>query len=464
MVLPRNSNKTVLFNIMSTVVLQGMAFFTTPLFSRLLGTDGYGLVSVYTTWVSLMAVLITFEPQATLIMAQKEYPEQEQKKYQSSILFLSACVFAVCCVLLLAFIDPICRMIQLPKAAVIMVLLQSFGTACVSFLSTRFSYEFHAERNAVIAIALAVANVALSVLLIYTLPGEDYMSRIYGIGSVYALAAGAICIYTWKRGKTFFNCGYWKFAAGLTVPMIFHGLSNLVMGHSDRLMLQWQVSNEAVGIYNLAFVFASVMISIWNALSNSWTPFFYADLRRGDYKTLNTRTTNYLELYTVLSVGFMLLSREVFRIFAPAEFWSGEDLIVVLTAANFFTFLYSLPLNYELYHKKTKAVASGTVITAVVNVGLNYVFIFYMGALGAAISTALATGLKFIFHYTYAKRIRADSKYPFSIRMFAPFMLAFAAAAAASVFLRGLWWLRWLLAFAAGGWELLQIVRRKVIF
>ena len=87
----KNRNRVSLFNILSTCLLYGISFFTAPLFSRLLGTDGYGAVANYTVWVSVLSVSATLLTYGTLAPALVEYPEEEQKKYQSSVMSLSLC-------------------------------------------------------------------------------------------------------------------------------------------------------------------------------------------------------------------------------------------------------------------------------------------------------------------------------------------------------------------------------------
>ena len=43
----KKSNRIVFFNFLSIVLLQGLSIITAPLFSRMLGTDGYGGVEIY---------------------------------------------------------------------------------------------------------------------------------------------------------------------------------------------------------------------------------------------------------------------------------------------------------------------------------------------------------------------------------------------------------------------------------
>ena len=87
-------NRVSFFNILSTCLLYGISIFTAPLFSRLLGTGGYGNVSNYNVWVSVLAIAATMQTQGTLVNARVEYPEETQIRYQSSVMSLSFLVFA----------------------------------------------------------------------------------------------------------------------------------------------------------------------------------------------------------------------------------------------------------------------------------------------------------------------------------------------------------------------------------
>ena len=43
----KSKNKIAFFNFLSNILLRGISVFTAPVFSRLLGTSGYGVLSVY---------------------------------------------------------------------------------------------------------------------------------------------------------------------------------------------------------------------------------------------------------------------------------------------------------------------------------------------------------------------------------------------------------------------------------
>ena len=110
----KKRNRVGFLNILSTCLLYGISIITAPLFSRLLGTGGYGNVSNYNVWVSILSIAATLQTQATLANAMVEFPASEQDKYQSSVLSLSLVCFAVVAALVLLFLGPISNALNLP--------------------------------------------------------------------------------------------------------------------------------------------------------------------------------------------------------------------------------------------------------------------------------------------------------------------------------------------------------------
>lgn len=462
----KKKNRIAFFNILSTILLRGISLFSSPIFSRLVGTGGFGVLSVYNIWAGVTSVTFSLQTQGTIVNARVEYSEEEQPAYQSSVMALSLLFFLGCsAVVLLLFINPISRGLSLSKMLIGLLLFQSFGTFCVNFLNSKFTYEFKADQNMYISVGVAVATFGLSLLLVLKLPQEiNYYGRIWGNALVYGIVGVVSCFLILRNGKCFYNKKYWTFCLMLAVPVVFQNLSYLILGHSDLVMLRSMNGDSASGIYGYAYNLGDIMFTIFTALNNTWVPFFFEDMKQGNRQEIRSQEKNFLELYTILSMGFVLLATEVFHLYAARSFWDGTKLIPLFVASYYLNFLCTYPVNYEYYHKKTRIVAIVTIVSALLNVALNYVFIMKFGMVGAAVATLLSRVLQFAFHFVYARYLMGKGDYPFATFRWLPYTLFFFAAVALFYMTPNAWIVRWGIGAVIGVWELLQIRKRKSLF
>ena len=458
-------NRVAFFNILSTVLLRGISIFTAPLFTRLLGTGGYGVTQIYNTWVAVIAIVFTLQTQGTLVNARVEYPEGDQLRYQSSAMSLSTLVYLIFSGLVLCFIGPISGALKLSWFLIVLMLIQGFGTFCVNFLNTKFVYEFKAGRNMVMSLVVTMTTLILSIVLILLLPKQiNYLGRISAIAVTYGVLGIPVCVWILAKGKTFYNKEYWKFCIVLAIPVVFYNLSDLILGQSDKVMLQQMMDESTVGCYGAALNFGGIMFTLFTALNNSWCPFFFEDMKQGNRENLREKAGNFLELFTVLSVGFVLLASEVYRyVYVSRDFWGSTMLIPIFVSSYYTNFLCTFPVNFEYYHKKTKVVSIITIVSSLINVGLNYLLILRIGMAGAAVATLISHSLQLTLHYLYVRFALGGKEYPFPLKMWGGYAAVFAAVAVASVAADGLWLVRWGLGAAIGLWELLRIRKRKVL-
>ena len=100
----KDINRITFFNFLSILLLQGIAMISAPLFSRLLGTSGYGSLASFTAWSNMACIILSLQSNETIVNARQEYDEQAQPGYQSSIMALSILGFLV------SFVWEQCRM------------------------------------------------------------------------------------------------------------------------------------------------------------------------------------------------------------------------------------------------------------------------------------------------------------------------------------------------------------------
>ncbi len=462
----KNENALAFFNILGPIILNGINFFTVPIFTRMLGTDNYGIISIYTTWVQVFTIIMGIQTCGTISVSRSYFEERELKPYYSSILSLSCITSVAVAAVVLIFIKPISVFMELDKLIVCLMLLQSFGTYAINFVTLKYTYSKQASKNFAISVSVSLLSVVISLILIHMIPefSNRYIGRIIGYALPNAFIGIAAAIIVLVQGRTFFLKRYWKFCIPLCLPLIFHNLSQIILGQSDRVMLQQILSNNsAVGIYSFVFTFTHILNIIWNALNNTWVPFYYDYVKQGEIKTIERKSKNYIFLYTILTAGFILLSPEVIKLFASKDFWSGTYLVPVMAFSCYMIFLYSFPVNFEFYHKKTAIIAVGTFGAGMLNILFNLLLIPIWGITGAAVATAASYTMLFIFHQLIARYlVRKDYNYKF-IR-FLPGTAAVIAASAVFYLTLDFWYIRWAAGAALGVCLVIRVYRNKSIF
>ncbi len=457
-------NKTIIYNVLSVILIQGIAFFTSPIFSRMLGTNNYGVYSTFNAWVSILIIVLPLSVNSTIAISTTEFNAEKRTAYQSSTItvgILSTVVFGVIIMGCSRFLTGILQMDVLLMLGVLVTTLFSF---IVQYGSTRYIYNFQADRNFVISILNTMLTVGISLILVFVFPEKiNYWGRIIGGMVAPAILSLPILINIYKEGRVFIRKEYVVFCLRLSIPVIFHALSNIILNQSDRIMINNMTSSKMAGIYSLAYNFTAILTSIYVALNNSWTPFYFEYLREDNKEELMIRSKNYLTLYTMLTIGFFMVFKEVYSVFADISYWHGMGIIPILAVGLYFMFIYSFAINYEFYLKETKNMAKITLSAAFLNIFLNYILINRFSILGAAYATLISYVYEFLVHYVYVKKI-SKGKFPFDILFYLKHLLILFGGVVGFYVLEQYSIIRWVIAIAIGCYIVISVYKRRSVF
>lgn len=460
----KSANSVAMLNLLSTVLVSGINFLTIPLFTRLLGTGGFGVVSIYTTWAQVLTVIVGLQAVGTLASAQSTLADSEQNSYQASVLQLVPLSAAIGALSLALWLPDISRLLKLAEPAVVLLIAQSAGMAVSNFFIMRFTLRREAQRSLILSVSLAAVSVIASLVLIGgVFSGADaYLGRIVGMSVPYVIIGLALYARLTASQLRNITARYWSFCLPLCVPLIFHALSQIVLAHTDKIMLRWFTSESIVGVYAIAFTVSNLLSVLWTAFNNTWVPFFYEDLRGHAQESLAVRFRNYMTLFTGITVAFMLVAPEVVKVMAPSEFWGAIPVLPPLIMGGYFMFLYSFPVNYEFYVRKTLPIAIGTSAAALLNILLNWLLAPQHGMIGCAIATMLSYLLLFVFHHAI---VTARYRYrQFPLRVYGGGVAVALASALGAYVLADLPILRWAAGIAVV-WALgVRVVKNRTVF
>jgi O-antigen/teichoic acid export membrane protein len=403
--LKNNAVKAFSIFFSGTVLLNGLSLISTPIFTRVLTVEDFGIFSIYQTWVSIFAVFIGLQISGSIGTARLNFDEQNFHFYLRSILLLSFCSFVVFLLLFLVYERQILQLLQLEFRVFPFLIIQSFGAACATFYLTYTIETKQPKKHFKFSVLNVASTIALSLLLVLVFEQDKHMGRIVGGASVGFLVIIFVYRVIYFKIKSKIDLEHWKFAIPLSLPLIIHLLANLIIGQSDRIMITKYLGFQQAAIYSVAYSIGSLGLVISEATNNLWGPWYLDNTHIKNNDEVNKMSKFYIFVISIIFSVFLLLSPEILLIIAPSSYYAGTESIIIVTVGVFFLYLYRFPLAYEQYSKNLKWVAFCTIIAGLINIGLNYLLIPEYGINGAAYATLLSYLVLFILHEIVARKI-----------------------------------------------------------
>ena len=177
---------------------------------------------------------------------------------------------------------------------------------------------------------------------------------------------------------------------------------------SDKTVLGLLTNDTEVGLYSTAVKIYSIVKDVLTAIVTVLIPRFSLMLRRESRNEVNvffSRVFMVLSLFLIPSaIGLFMMGQEVIFTIAGIEYLSATTALQILSIATIFAMYAQIFTNCILLPlRKENIVFWGTIISAIVNIVLNFIMIPYLGMNAAAITTVLAEFIIFILSVWFAR-------------------------------------------------------------
>ncbi|MBQ6935294.1 MAG: oligosaccharide flippase family protein [Clostridia bacterium] len=383
---------------------KGISLVPTPLFTRLLTTEQYGQFSVFQSWYQIISIFATLNlAYGVFNNGMTKYPE-DRNRYVSSMQGLSSVVTLLLLCLYLPFREYINELTGLSTLLMLTIFAECLAAPALAFWSARQRYQFRYIALVSVTIGITVISPVIGLFAV-SLAEEKGIARILSAAVINVCVGFFFYVLNVARGKKLFNKEYWMFALKFNIPLIPHYLSTIVLAQSDRVMIERIVGESAVAIYSVAYTFSLVMNIVLSSINSSYVPWTYQNLKQGNVKVINKTTSLLILGFAIFSVLPILIAPEFMKIIAPPEYSAGVWVIPPVSASVFFMFLYHMFANIEFYFEKNKLIMVASVVTALINIILNALFIPVFGYVAAAYTTLVCYVFFAFAHYVLMCKI-----------------------------------------------------------
>lgn len=396
--------KASIWFVFCSMLQKGIAFITTPIFTRLMSTEQYGQVTMYNSWLEIFTIFATLNLfYGVYNNALTKYSEDKEQVTSS---MLGLCTTITLCVFLfyLCFQGWVNRLTGMNTLMTCILFGEVLFIPAFRFWSAkqRFEYKYKALVAASLVISILTPLLGVPAVLFSTEKG--YAKILTGVFSQ-VLVAAILYILIFKSGHKFYHKNYWKYALAFNLPLIPHYLSSTVLNQCDRVMIDNMCGTDKAGIYGLAYTIGAIAIIFNEAIMNSFTPWTYQHLKAGKYEEIKDVSRYLVVFIAIISLGIVLIAPEIVWVLGGERYAEGAWIIAPIAASIFFRFLYSMYGNIEFYYEENYFIMVASMICAVLNIVLNYIFIKQYGYLAAGFTTLVCYAFYSISHFIFSSKV-----------------------------------------------------------
>jgi len=167
------------------------------------------------------------------------------------------------------------------------------------------------------------------------------------------------------------------------------------------------------------------------ALMQTISPWMYKKIKDKNGREIAPIAYITLILIATVNLLLILLAPEAVALFAPKAYHEAIWVIPPVAMSVYFMYAYDLFAKFAFYYEKTKMIMIASVSGALLNIGLNYIFIKMFGYVAAGYTTLICFMVYSIAHYIFMRKVCrecCDGEFPYETRKIylitVPFLIA----------------------------------------
>lgn len=382
-------------------LLKGLSFLSVPLFARILTTEDFGLYNTFIAYEGILFVIIGLALHSSYKNAFFKYKNgrYDYRAYVSASMVLIMFSLVLWLLVTNIFHNEIGECLGLTHIELNLLILFSFGSSIITCFNSDKSINYDYKSFLIVSASNAIFNITLSLLLIYTVyDTQRYFGRVVGSVVPVILLACLIIYSNFKKSKPHNLKEFWKWGIVYSLPIIPHGISQIVLSQFDRIMISKMIGPAEAGLYSFAYILNTIILVTATSLETVWLQWFYEKMNEKNEKGIKPFTVLFIAGIALLTSLLILLCPELVLFLGGEKYEPAIYCSIPILLSGFFTFLYYLPAAVEYYNEKTTYIAIATVLAAGINILLNYLFIPLYGYIAAAYTTVITYILYFLFH------------------------------------------------------------------
>mgnify|MGYP005978304945 CR=1 FL=1 len=372
----------------------GIGFFTTPIVTRMISPEQYGISSIFTVAINICILICGLGLDQGFV--RYFYEETENKR--NSLLY--SCIKMPMLLILLMSFFIICfrKKISLflfqeySFEMIIVFILMIFFSLINRFSILIVRMNQKGKLFSLFQILTQISNFVF-IILLFKNYGNNYKTLIIsGILSLFLVTTISIVterknwIYS-KEDSKFSSKELIKYSLPLSITMAL----NWVFSSGDKIVIKYFSTLTELGLYAAAFKIVALLSIIQTGFTTFWTPVAYERYEKNkDEKIFFEKIYEYISFFMFLIAVILLMGKDLLIMILGPKYILASDIMPMLTLMPIMYTISETTVLGINFHKKTKYHLYISITVAVLNIVGNILLVPKFGAKGAAISTGLS--------------------------------------------------------------------------
>ncbi len=389
----RNNTKYLLKNVglltLSNFGSKILVFLLVPIYTRLLSTEEYGIYDIYLTTITLLIPILSLNIVEAVMRFALDKKIEKSKVLSIGIkIVIKSILYCAILIIINYFTNFINIFNKFPQ-----YFLLYYALNIIYDLVTQFAKSI----DKIFDFAIASILNSLTMLLLNIVFLVVFKMKLNGYFLANCLAFAIPIVYLSIRLKL------WKYIRikskdeelkkqmiKYSSPLILNNIGWWITNASDRYILTAMKGLSENGIYSVSYKVPSILNVVQAIFSQAWIMSAVKAYDDKENEFIGQTYQIYNCVFVLLCSVIIIFTKIITKILAANDFYIAWRYAPFLMISVLFTSLSNFLAGLFAASKESKIMGKTTIIGAVINIILNIILIYFIGTIGAAISTMIS--------------------------------------------------------------------------
>ncbi len=363
-------------------------FLLVPLYTSVLTTREYGVYDSFNTTIGIVLPILT----ENIVDAVFRFTIDENNKDDAISVGIKYNVWGLLWIIVFGIINHFLGLILILDDYIGLFVLLYLGTACTQYMTAVARGLGKILDLSISGILSTITLLGLNILLLL-----EIKMGIHGyiIANISAMAVQTVYLVVrmqlWKHFSIHYNKTIKKDMLKYSRPMIANSISWWVNNASDKYVVIFFRGLAENGIYAIASKIPQILNALQSIFSQAWTLSAITDFDSEDRNEFFKNMYSAYNLALTLSCSLLIaIDKILANLLYSKDFFIAWKYVPFLLISILFGSLAGYIGGIFAAAKKSDVYAKSTTIGAIINTVLNFLLVPFIGAMGAALATAIS--------------------------------------------------------------------------